>query len=662
MLTVNTIYSSINDLKELVIENGIDINSKLLMQVFTGVSNITSINKLLRDITNNFPNAQIIGATTDGEITNGSISTNLISIAITSFNDVSFNIDYIEYDKNTTIEQSAKKLANSICQENTKVIISFADGLHTNGDQFLTGLSSYRDNIIVSGGLAGDNAIFDATYVFTSEKIISEGAVAISLNGNINVTTDYSFNWEPIGKELVITKSVNNVVYTIDGSSAYDTYKYYLGEEVAKMLPAIGIEFPLIIQRNGISIARAVVGLNNDGSLVFAGNINTGDIVRFGYGDSEQILNNSNKNAMKLNNKPIESIFVYSCMARRRFMPDLIEKELEPLLNFGSVSGFFTYGEFFTSDCTKNKELLNQTMTILALSETKESKNINLKELEYQDNIHTISTKALSHLVNVTSKELNKINKDLETSVQNEKQTVKDQEKHLFAQAKMASMGEMIGNIAHQWRQPLSTISTIATSAQVQNDLGILDNDSFSTNTSKIVENVNYLSDTINIFRDFLKDDNELKSHNLQDIIKQVLVIVGAGLKDNHIELDKEINQDENISINMVSGELSQVIINIINNAKDAILDNNIQNGIVKLKCYRKENVAYIEIVDNAGGIPEHVLPKIFDPYFTTKDSSKGTGLGLHMSYDIITKHMDGKIYAINQDNGAKFYIELPIS
>ena len=671
MITVNTEYNTVKDIKKIVLDNNLNTNSKLLIQVFTGILDINFINKLIEDIKTTLPNSEIIGATTDGEIIDGKVSTNKTIISISKFEKVKFTIDYIEFEEDKTVEQSADILANKICTKDTKAIISFADGLNTNGEEFLNGLAHYDKNISISGGLAGDNSTFTNTYVFTNDKIISSGAVAVSLNGKLNVSTDYSFYWEPIGKELVITKSKDNIVYTIDGKTAYDTYKYYLGEDVANMLPAIGIEFPLIIQRNGISVARAAVGLNDDGSLVFAGNLHEGDVVQFGYGNSEQILNNSNKNAMELNNAPIESIFVYSCMARRRFMPSLIQREIAPLTNFGNVSGFFTYGEFFTTCCSKNKELLNQTMTILTLSESNNTNNNKVVEQNISDDdTSTITSKALSHLVNVTSKELQNINVDLEVRIGREKQIVKDQEKHLFAQAKMASMGEMIGNIAHQWRQPLSTISTIATGAQVQNDLGILDSDTFKDNTNKIIENVTYLSDTINIFRDFLKDDKELKKYNLQDTIKQVLVIVGAGLKDNHIDLHQSIDYDTPILIEMVSGELSQVIINIVNNAKDAILDNNIQNGIVKLNCYKKENTAFIEIIDNAGGIPEHILPKIFDPYFTTKDSSKGTGLGLHMSFDIVTKHMNGKIIAknytkTNEDgtisNGATFLLELPL-
>ena len=359
------------------------------------------------------------------------------------------------------------------------------------GEVFLNGLSSVSQNVVISGGLSGDNGVFDKTFVFINDKVLLNGAVAVSLNGYLNVSTEYSFNWQPIGKQLTITKVKDNVVYTIDDKTAYETYKYYLGKEVAQRLPAIGIEFPLIIKRNGINIARAVVGLNDDESLVFAGDLHEGDTVQFGYGDSESILNSSTQIVSDLSKSAIESIFVYSCMARRRFIPDLIESELEPLTLLGSVAGFFTYGEFFTQNSGGPKELLNQTMTVLALSESNSIKKVAFDEyIKYDDN--AISTRALSHLINVTSNELQEINEDLEISIKREKEIVSNQEKFIFDQTKMAQMGDMIGNIAHQWRQPLGTISTAASSVQIQKDLGVLSDEFLNNSTNKIINNVNF--------------------------------------------------------------------------------------------------------------------------------------------------------------------------
>ena len=661
MKTINTIYQSKSQLETFLNENSFNFSDEFLIQVFTGILDEDYIKQLLLDIQNLLPNAKIIGTSTDGEITNGKVSTHKTTISITKFNNVTLKLGYIEYTNLKCDRKSAQLLAKKVYCEETKVIIAFADGLNTNGEVFLNGLSSISQNVVIAGGLSGDNGVFDKTFVFINDKVLSNGAVAVSLNGYLNVATEYSFNWQPIGKQLTITKAKDNIVYTIDDKTAYETYKYYLGEEVAQRLPAIGIEFPLIIKRNGINIARAVVGLNDDESLVFAGDLHKGDTVQFGYGDSESILNSSTQIISNLSKVAIESVFVYSCMARRRFIPDLIEGELEPLTLLGSVAGFFTYGEFFTQNCSSSKELLNQTMTVLALSESNSIKKIAFDEyVKYDDN--AISTRALSHLINVTSNELQEINEDLEISIKREKKIVSNQEKFIFDQTKMAQMGDMIGNIAHQWRQPLGTISTAASSVQIQKDLGVLSDEFLNNSTNKIISNVNYLAETISIFRNFLKDDKEYKEHILQDTIKEVLTIVGTSLKDNHIKLIDEVDYDVLININMVAGELSQVIINIINNAKDAIVENNIENSFVELKCIKEDDIIRITIQDNAGGIPEHIMPRIFEPYFTTKGSSNGTGLGLHMSHSIITKNMNGKLYVKNDNDGAKFYIELPLS
>ena len=660
MLTINTVYYSLSQLEVFLDKNNFNCNDEFLIQVFTGILNENYIKQLLSDIQNLLPYAKIIGTSTDGEITNGSVSTFKTTISITKFNNVTLKLGYIEYNNSKCDENLAQLLAKKVYCKDTKVIITFADGLNTNGEVFLKGLSSVLQDTIISGGLSGDNGEFNKTFVFVNDKVLSNGAVAVSLNGYLNVFTEYSFNWQSIGKQLTITKVKDNIVYTIDDKTAYETYKYYLGEEVAKRLPAIGIEFPLIIKRDGINIARAVVGLNDDESLVFAGDLHKGDIVQFGYGDSESILNSSTQNILNLKDVAIESIFVYSCMARRRFIPDLIECELEPLTLLGSVAGFFTYGEFFTQNNGKSKDLLNQTMTILALSESDLIKDIKFNNnIKYDDN--TISTRALSYLVNVTSKELQDINEDLKLSIKREKDIVSNQEKFIFDQTKMAQMGNMIGNIAHQWRQPLGTISTAASSVQIQKELGVLSDEFLNDTTNKIINNVNYLAETISIFRNFLKDDKEYKEHILQDTIKEVLTIVGTSLKDNHIELIDKVDYDVLININMVAGELSQVIINIINNAKDAIIENNIKNGFVKLKCIKEKDTITIIIQDNAGGIPENIISRIFEPYFTTKDSSNGTGLGLHMSHSIITKNMSGKLYVKNENGGARFFIEIPL-
>ena len=219
-------------------------------------------------------------------------------------------------------------------------------------------------------------------------------------------------------------------------------------------------------------------------------------------------------------------------------------------------------------------------------------------------------------------------------------------------------MGEMIGNIAHQWRQPLSAISTIASSMTVKKQMNILDDEVFYKNIDSIIQKVMFLSDTIDTFRNFIKSETKITNLNLATTIKETLNIVEATLKQEDINL--ELNINDNISYEGYHGELSQVLINLLNNAKDALLSNNIKNKIIKLDLFKKDNKIFITILDNAGGIPLDIINKIFDPYFTTKHKSQGTGIGLYMCKKLLTQR-DCNIYVKNENNGAKFYIELPI-
>jgi len=243
---------------------------------------------------------------------------------------------------------------------------------------------------------------------------------------------------------------------------------------------------------------------------------------------------------------------------------------------------------------------------------------------------------------------------------------LKEQEQLIAEQSKMVQMGEMIGNIAHQWRQPLSVISIATSAMQMEKEMEILNDKKFKKYTDSIIKNTEFLSNTIDIFREYIKEKKEFKNVILQDRLSSAINVVEASLQNNHIEFINNINQCKPIKINLIVGELSQVIINIINNAKDILIEKNnekdeIDHMFIKMTLTKTDNEAIITIQDNGGGIPDEIMPKIFDPYFTTKHQSIGTGLGLHMSKEIIEKHLKGKLYAKNNKDGAIFFIELPI-
>ena len=241
------------------------------------------------------------------------------------------------------------------------------------------------------------------------------------------------------------------------------------------------------------------------------------------------------------------------------------------------------------------------------------------------------------------------------------KQMIK-KDKQLLEQAKMAQMGEMIGNIAHQWRQPLSAISTVASGVKLNHEFNMLKSEDIPKQMDLIVENTNYLSKTIDTFRDFIKEDKAQKDVSIHEVIDNSLKIVSASMKSHHIEVKKNIDYDTPVTINMIKGELSQALINILNNAKDALVQNEIENPWIKITQTQMDDILIIMIEDNAKGIKKELLTKIFDPYFTTKHQFQGTGLGLYMTKTIVENHLKGKLEVKNTKNGALFTISLKIN
>lgn len=252
---------------------------------------------------------------------------------------------------------------------------------------------------------------------------------------------------------------------------------------------------------------------------------------------------------------------------------------------------------------------------------------------------------------------------NLELQIKSKTRELMKKDSILSEQSKLAQMGSMIANIAHQWKQPLSVISTTASGIGIRYKMGVnVDKQEIIQDMDDIVERVNYLADNINIFRNFLKDDKKYKHIVLQDEIQTALNISSLMLTDNGIELINNIDYKNKIELMLVSGELPEVIINILNNAKDALIENFVENPWVKLDLKRLDDKVTITIEDNGGGIPENIIGKIFDEYFSTKPDNQGTGLGLHMSKRIIEESLGGHLFVQNSQNGAKFFIEFFLS
>jgi len=239
------------------------------------------------------------------------------------------------------------------------------------------------------------------------------------------------------------------------------------------------------------------------------------------------------------------------------------------------------------------------------------------------------------------------------------KEKLREQEEMIIAQSRHAAMGEMISMIAHQWRQPLSVISMGANNVIADIELDILDNDTLKNNAMEILEQTQELSHTIDDFKNFFEPNRPKDKLLVSDIVKDTMNIIGKSLTNNDIVVINEFKTTK--IIQTYSRELMQVFINIINNAKDVLKERKIKDKKIKISIEDKKTIVSIKISDNANGISNDIIKKVFDPYFTTKEEQNGTGLGLYMSKTIIEKHLNGTINVYNDANGAVFEIDLPI-
>ena len=293
------------------------------------------------------------------------------------------------------------------------------------------------------------------------------------------------------------------------------------------------------------------------------------------------------------------------------------------------------------------------------------SNNQNILSIQTQSKTAEIQTIARSanEMIKKISSYLHKVenfNAELEKQVQEKVEKLRNQEKMMVHQSRQAAMGEMLESIAHQWRQPLNIIGLSCASLEMENDLGIKNDTNFKEKMQIISKNINYMSDTIDDFRDFLNPDIKATLFDPKAIIESVYDILAAQLEHNKIHFS--LIQKESTTLYGIENEFKQVVFVLINNSKDAIksLQKNFDNfiGKIEVEILLTQEETIITFCDNGGGIKEEIIHSIFEPYFTTKFSSSGTGIGLYMAKNIIESRMHGSIEASNTNKGCCFTIK----
>ena len=260
----------------------------------------------------------------------------------------------------------------------------------------------------------------------------------------------------------------------------------------------------------------------------------------------------------------------------------------------------------------------------------------------------------------VLEQKLEDLNSNLEEKIK--KEIIKNEKntKQLIQQSRLAQMGEMISMIAHQWRQPLAAISATTNNLLIKMLIeNKVDKNLVEEELKLIIDYSQHLSSTIDDFRNFFKTEKEKNEFDLELLILKSISIIKTSIESNNINLKTQFNSS--IKIFSYSTEIQQVILNILKNAEDILIEKDSEDKKIEITTYKKdEESVLIKIHDNGGGIENSVIEKIFDPYFSTKDTKEGTGLGLYMSRIIINEHCEGNLRVVNEYDGATFLIELP--
>ena len=252
-------------------------------------------------------------------------------------------------------------------------------------------------------------------------------------------------------------------------------------------------------------------------------------------------------------------------------------------------------------------------------------------------------------------RELDEINSTLETRIVQAVDDLLRKDRMLITQGRLAAMGEMINNIAHQWRQPLNALGLVIQQLPLFYESGEFSEEVLNDNVDKSMELIQHMSRTIDDFRNFFRSDKEMTLFRVNHVIRQTVSLIEESFKDKQTSIAFHTESDPTIT--GYPNEYAQVLLNILINARDVLVERNIDDALITIHAFVEKEKTVVTITDNAGGIAEEIMGKLFEPYFTTKGPDKGTGIGLFMAQTIIEKNMGGRLTACNTRKGAEFRI-----
>ncbi len=404
MRLLNYKYITKNDLIDFISLHSIENSNSVLIQIFISNRKKEEIKELRDTLKELIPKCSLIITSTAGIVNSGEVIDDEIIISFSIFeNSTTKDLGYCK----KSIDDILLDINTNHINKDTKLIIAFANTFKIDSSLLLKKLTSQYPDIVIVGGNAGDDFRFQECIVTSSKHCDSDIVFAIIDSKTLKISTDYLFNWETIGRSMIVTRSEGSKVYEIDNKPIIKVYEHYLGKAVSQNLLAYGIQFPIVFKVQGTNVARALVAYDEDeGSITFAGDVPQGIEVKFGYANIEHIEEENSKHLLRTNKYKNEAIYIYTCGSRRQMLGSFLNKELKTLNNIGESVGFITYGEFFHNNTSCENSLLNITTTYVTLNENSANEQIVYDKENIDASSGDIKIRALTTLLKKTSEEL----------------------------------------------------------------------------------------------------------------------------------------------------------------------------------------------------------------------------------------------------------------
>ncbi|CAA6814702.1 MAG: Histidine kinase [uncultured Sulfurovum sp.] len=660
-------------------ENKIVSNSKLLIEINFPDSDKNKLTKLLTLLSKLLPNATIVGMQSFTSFVNHRVTdiNPQPIISIMEFQNSKISSEVLDLSKKNTLKERINFTAlEKHLNADTKAIEILSSYNEEESSILINQIGNKFNHLKIFGGGATSKIQNERnSFVFHNNTIYKNALIFVFLHGKkLNVELFQALDWKPISKKKVITKVQGNSILTLNNSLALDIYRKYFPN--IEEDPSVSLQVPLYISKNNISATAHILEIDfSNQSLRMAKKFEEGDIVQLSIGNYDSMMNRIQELSEFLQNTPAQGLWIGTCISYEYGFRVPIIHYLSNIRKTNQIFGYCTSQEYYHTP-NQTHTYHNQSFLMATITESdneyielSESKSTNIGPFELANkNLYSIMhrtsnelnqlTENLENIVEQRTKELATLNEELQVKIKNAVRKEKRQNAIMNQQSRLASMGEILENIAHQWRQPLNTVSWIMNDTMIKAQLGKGDEIDLEKLAKRVNTSVQFLSETVENFRRFVDHSDIAQSFNIKKTIESTIMLIKETLIQSEISI--HLDCPENIKYKGYENDFKQVIMNLINNARDAMEENKIKNGHISIRVYHKKDELIIAVQDNAGGIPKKILKNIFEPYFTTKHKSKGTGLGLHMSKDLIER-VEGNIEVFSIVNKkTTFIITLP--